>query len=154
MRSIVLVLLSGLIASGLGAAPLDMKDDQGVRWICGGAGADERRALAALEPQANLKLLLVTEKRGGFLADVEVSLFERGAGTARVAFRSDGPICLLKAPAGTYRVQASFGGKQRAAQVTLGADPQQLLRTVLAFPAEPWDGVWASDEEKAQARAP
>lgn len=154
MRSIVIAVLSGLIANGVGAAPLDMKEAQGVRWICGGAGADDRRELAALEPQANLKLLLVTEKRGGYLADVEVSLFERGAGAARVAFKSDGPICLLKAPAGNYRVQASFGGRQRAAQVMLSADPQKLLRTVLAFPAEPWDGVWASDEEKAQARAP
>lgn len=101
-----------MLTSGANAAPLDMKDERGVRWICGGAGADERRELAVLESQANLKLLLVTEKRGGYLADVEVSLFERGA------------------------------------------DPHKLQRTVLAFPAEPWDGVWASDEEKAQARAP
>lgn len=138
--------------NGASAAPLAMTEEQGVRWVCGGVGAEERREIAALEPQANLRLLFVTQKRGGYLADAEVALSERGAAAPRVSFRADGPICLLKVPAGDYVVKAKLGGKERSAQVKAGAETGKPAGAVFAFPPEPWDGIWASDEEKQGAR--
>lgn len=129
-----------------------MTQEAGVRWVCGGVGAEERRELAALEPRANLKLLFVTQKRGGYLADVAVAVTEQGAKARRLEIRSDGPVCLLDLPAGRYRVEASFGGTQRGVEVKLGADAAKLQRAVFAFPGEPWDGIWADEEEKRGAR--
>jgi hypothetical protein len=66
------VAASLVFAASAWAGPLAMTSEAGMRWVCGGVGAEERRELAALEPQANLRLLFVTEKRGGYLADVAV----------------------------------------------------------------------------------
>lgn len=151
VRRVLITALVALAATAA-AAPLEMTTEQGVRWVCGGVGVDERRTLAAMEAQANLKLLLVSEKRGGYLADVEVALFEDGASIPRLTIRSDGPICLVRAPAGRYRIEAVFSGKQRSMRLTLGAEAGKPLRAALAFPGEIWDGIWASEEEKPSAR--
>ncbi|MFY9317765.1 MAG: carboxypeptidase regulatory-like domain-containing protein, partial [Burkholderiales bacterium] len=80
-----------------------------LRYACGGIGADERRAMRSLEADASVKLLFVTEKRGGWLADVPFVL-SSAQGRELLRATSDGPICLLGLPAGRYRVSAEFGG--------------------------------------------
>jgi len=134
------------------AQELTMKEQDGLRWVCGGVGVEERQALAALEPQANLKLLLVTEKRGGYLADVGVSLYDAGAQAPRLSVVADGPMCLIHAPAGRYRIEGSSGTVKRSATANVPKESKHPVRVVLSFPGEPWDGVWASDEEKRGAR--
>lgn len=123
-----------------------------VSYFCGGVGAGERRAMKALEAQANLELLFVTQKRGGYLADVEF-IVDDGRGAKVLQAVSDGPLCLLMLPAGRYTVRASFGGATRSASVSVAA-AAAAHRVALAFPGEKWDGIWASDAEKQSARAP
>jgi hypothetical protein len=130
------------------AQDIAMKKDGPLAWACGGAGVEERAALAALRPQANLELLFVTAKRGGYLADVAVTVYEGDKPVLQVT--AEGPMCELAAPAGKYRIEAVYGGVKRSQQASAGA---KLSRVVLGFPEEPWDGIKASDEEKAQARA-
>jgi hypothetical protein len=150
----VLMSLLALVATAAGAGPLAMTETAGIRWVCGGVGADERGALGALEPQANLKVLFVTVKRGGYLADAELSVYDAGARPPRLKLVADGPICLLSLPAGAYRLEAGFGGATRSHALRIGAQPAPA-RVVFAFPPpEPWDGIWASDEEKRQATSP
>lgn len=147
------LLVAGALASFAGfaaAQDIAMKEQAGVSWACGGVGVAEREALGALRPKANLELLFVTAKRGGYLADVEVSVFPAGKPAPALQVRAQGPICLISAPAASYRIEASYRGVKRSAKVTAGTKP---ARMVFAFPEEPWDGIRASDEEKAQARA-
>jgi hypothetical protein len=106
-------------------------------------------ALAELRPQANLELLFVTAKRGGYLADVEVSLYAADKTSPVLQVTAEGPMCMILAPAGRYRIEASYAGVTRAHQVAADA---KTARVVFAFPEEPWDGIRASDEEKQQAR--
>ena len=148
MKRIVFV---GALAAcvGLAAAQdIGMKKDGPLAWACGGAGAEERAALAALRPQANLELLFVTAKRGGYLADVAVSVYAEGKPVLQVT--AEGPMCELAAPAARYRIEAVYGGVKRSQEVTAGA---KIARVVFGFPEEPWDGIKASDEEKQQSRA-
>lgn len=144
------ILFAGMLAATTGLAmgqEIALQEQGGIRWACGGAGAEERAALAALRPQANLELLFVTAKRGGYLADVAVSVY---AGDKPVLqLTAEGPMCELSAPAGSYRIESVYGGAKRSQQVSVGAG---LSRVVFAFPGEPWDGIKASDEEKQQAR--
>jgi hypothetical protein len=141
------------VATSAGAQELAMRESADFRWVCGGVGAEERAALAALRPQANLELLFVTAKRGGYLADAEVSLLPKGT-PPRPALHldADGPMCLIDAPAGRYRIEASFEGRQRVAEVSLPGKAGAPAKLVFSFPAEPWDGIWASEEEKQQAK--
>jgi hypothetical protein len=137
------------------AQPLAMKDEAGMRWVCGGVGVEERQALAALEPQANLKLLFVTVKRGGYLADIALDLYDTsGAKKPRLSLAADGPTCLVQAPAGRYRLEASFRDVRRTATALIGKETGKPARVVFSFPGEPWDGIWASEEEKRGARMP
>jgi hypothetical protein len=147
-----IVLLAGVLAAFAGAAMaqnLGMKEQGAIRWVCGGAGVEERAALAGLRAQANLELLFVTAKRGGYLADVEVALYAADRTAPVLQVTAEGPMCLISAPKGDYRIEAAYGGAKRTLRVA--ANTRQA-RAVFAFPEEPWDGIRASDEEKQQAR--
>ena len=72
MKALLLVSSLALCAGFASAEDIAMKEHAGLRFACGGAGVEERTALAALRPQANLEFLFVTAKRGGYLADVDL----------------------------------------------------------------------------------
>jgi len=134
------------------AQELAMKRDGAVSWTCGGVGADERRAIEALKPQARIEVLFVTAKRGGYVSDARLAMYDaRGGRVLDVA--ADGPVCLIDAPAGRYRLEATYSGVTRKARSTIG-NAGAPRRIVFAFPEEPWDGIRASPEEKAQAAQP
>lgn len=118
---------------------------------CGGVGVEERATLRAREGAASLKLVFVTAKRGGWLADAEVVVAD-AKGRELLRTRADGPICHVTLPEGRYRITAVLAGATRAASVAVPAKPSRAQQVVFAFPGEPWDGIWASDEEKRQAR--
>ena len=127
-----------------------MSREGAAQYFCGGVGADERGAMRTLEPQANLKLLFVTKKRGGYLADAAVTISDGKA--TRFSAVADGPICLLDLPAGKYLVSARIGDAERAIRVEVGASHGKPRQLAFEFAGEPWDGIWASPEEKQQAR--
>lgn len=145
-----LLLPLAIASTGAFAGEPSMAREGAVSFFCGGVGAGERRAMKALESEANLQLLFVTEKRGGYLADVALAVEDdKGASVLRTV--SGGPLCLLRLPAGRYVVRASIGGATRSVPVRVAVAAH---RVALAFPGEKWDGIRASEEEKQSARAP
>lgn len=131
------------------AQALALQPAAGLRYACGGVGAEERRELAQLRRPGQLEILFTSASRGSYLAAVEVEIVPTGGGTAR--FRAEGPTCLVDAPAGRYRITARLGGTERSREVVLSKAGTKVAFT---FPDEPWDGIRASDEEKRQARQP
>jgi hypothetical protein len=97
-----------------------------------------------------IKVLFVSAKRGGYLAGVAVAVTD--GKNALFEAVADGPICLLRLPKGSYRLSARLGDADRSARIAVGAPTGTPPQVVFAFPGEPWDGIWASDEEKHQAR--
>jgi len=134
----ILIAMVALAALPLGAAAqqLAMQDSGGVRWVCGGVGDEERESLAALESQANLSITFAAGKRGAYLADVQMSLYGAGAKSPSLDIKTDGPICLLHAAPGRYRIEASFNGVKRSADATVAADAKRPVRVVLVFPEQ------------------
>ena len=118
--------------AGAGAQPLPVEQSGGVRWRCGGIGVEERDALAKMERGSNLKVVFAAGARGEYVANVGVTLTE-GKGAA-VKFVAQGPICLINAPAGRYRVEASFGDAKRDVSTTLAKDPPAPAMVVIRFP--------------------
>ena len=124
---------------------------QQVRYTCGGVGSDERRMLESARADARLELLFVTAKRGGYIAGAQVTV---SRGNERLAaFESEGPICLLDLPAGSYRIDAKLGDATSTRTVKVPATGR-APRAIFTFPDEPSDGIEASEEEKRQAREP
>ncbi len=153
IRSIVpAALLAAIVPLAVPAQAPPIREAETARWKCGGVGAEERRDLAALARQSNLELTFTTQKRGAFVAGVEVEL-RSAEGTAR-RFVAEGPICIVDAAPGTWRVLATLNGVERSREVRLGARGKPGAKVALTFPDEPSDGIRATEEEKAQARKP
>lgn len=147
-------LWAAMLAAALPAygQPPALQQQGDVRWVCGGVGADERRALDALRPQANLEIVFASDKRGGYIAGADLAVLRGKAETPVLRITSDGPLCLLHAPPGPYTLRARVGSAERSR--TVRVPDKGIARAVLAFPEEPWDGIRASEEEKRQARQP
>jgi hypothetical protein len=124
MKTVLLAGTFAAFASLAAGQDIAMKPQGGIGWACGGAGVEERAALAALRPQANLELLFVTARRGGYLADVEVAIFP--------------------ADKNSRLIQVTYGGASRSLRVAADTRPARAV----------WDGIKASDEEKQQATRP
>ena len=154
MRSRDLLLAAALAFPAIAAAALpDYHRQGGVGWVCAGVGSDERRTMEALRARADVEILFVSAKRGAYLAGVQWTL--RGPdGVAVLRATADGPFCFVDAPPGRYKVEARLGEVTRTAQASIGRAHGKAARVVVAFPDEPWDGIEASPEEKAQAASP
>ena len=133
--------------ASLAAEQVAMREQAGIRYACGGVGDEEREALLAFRPQANMELLLVTEKRGGYLAGVPLTI-SRAGGAPLVQIADAGPICLVTAPPGAYRVEATYEGVTRSRTVNVASASGKAKPAVLAFPDDSFDGISATEDEK------
>jgi hypothetical protein len=116
------------------AQSFEMKEQAGVRWACGGIGAEERAAFAKLEGQSDLKLVFASGKRGEYVSDVAVSLTDATGKRMNLQFTADGPICLLQAPAGNYRVEAAYAQTKQGAAAAIGKQAGKPATVILNFP--------------------
>ncbi len=132
------LLLAAAFAAACGAAQAQgpaFKDDAGLRWVCAGVGEEEREALAALEPQANLKLMFIVGGRGAFVANVDVSLYDAASELLRFTMIAQGPVCLIQAPAGRYRIAATYDETRIERTIALPAKRgNEPVRVVFSFP--------------------
>jgi hypothetical protein len=151
MKKIQILVAACAAAFVANAAALEQKSDGAAAWVCGGAGEQERIQLKGLESEASAELLFVTEKRGGYLADVDFVVRDQKGGTV-LQGRADGPKCLLSVPAGRYRVEATFEGSRRSANFQVAGARGKPTRTVLTFPRDPSETIAPSAEEKAGVR--
>jgi hypothetical protein len=139
-ESMKTILLAAALVAACGAAQaqeLALKDDAGLRWVCGGVGEEERETLAGLEPQVNLKLMFVTGKRGAFVSDVDVSLYDAASELLRFTMIAQGPICLIQAPAGRYRITATYDGTRLERSIALPEKrASEPVRAVFSFPEQ------------------
>jgi hypothetical protein len=87
-----------------------IQSDQGIRYVSGGVGEDERAALDAVSNQFNLRLIFAMQGSGEYLAWVRVNISDTRGGTA-LAAESHGPWFLVQLPPGEYVVEASAPGQ-------------------------------------------
>ena len=110
--------LAGAAFAQDGLPPLQTSG--GVSYMTGGVGLDESDAIKAAEKDFNLSLLFAQNKRGEYLSDVKVSIADK-AGKTVLKVVSDGPMLLVRLPAGAYKVSADHGGKTLVKTVQVAA---------------------------------
>jgi hypothetical protein len=96
-------------------------------YVNGGVTKEEADYLRVQAPSYPLEILFSKATRAGnaFAADVNVTIRdERGADVLSV--QSAEPILLAKLPPGRYHVEATYEGRTRTAEVTLGGGHQKL----------------------------
>ena len=79
----------------------------GIAYVSGGIGEDEVAAMNKMAAQYSLRVM-VAAPSGEYLSDVDVSIAS-AAGKPVFSARTDGPILLVRLPAGHYRVSATSG---------------------------------------------
>jgi hypothetical protein len=114
---------------GLGAAPpappttlMTMPqavERDGVRYLTGGVGHDEREAMRAAARDFNLYLSFAQHGTGAFVALVDVAIRD-AQGREVVSIPQAGPILMAQLPRGTYNVEATYEGRTQTRQVSVG----------------------------------
>lgn len=99
--------------------PLQVQEQQGVTFVSGGFGQDERDRLQAMQGQFNLKLVFAIDA-GNYLAGIDVRIVDR-QGSALVETTSDGPILMANLPAGAYTVLADNKGNKKERTVNVSS---------------------------------
>jgi hypothetical protein len=102
----------------LQAGSLPMRDYQGVKYVSGGVGQDERDYLNSVENQFNLQLMFAAEG-GAFLSSVKV-LIQDARGATVLDAVADGPYFYAALRPGTYTVTANLDGRSSQRKVTVG----------------------------------
>jgi hypothetical protein len=123
-----------LLATAATAQPFPFSEQGDVRWVCAGVGEDERENLAKLEPGSSLKLVFAAGSQGHYLAAVDVILSDREGKRPALKFTAQGPICLVQAPAGRYRLEASFRDEKRSVSAAVPKEAKQPGMVVFRFP--------------------
>ncbi len=119
LRHIGLALAAGAVCFGLAMSTAwsqsQATTQEGIPYVSGGVGDEERAAMEGLAGQYNLKLEFARQDRA-MLGDVQVSL----TGPVAASLLSPGPVLLLKLPPGAYTVTATVAGVAKTAKVTVG----------------------------------
>jgi hypothetical protein len=88
--------------------------DQGVRYLVGGVGSDERKMMEHLSADYNVKFVFA-DTFGEYMSDVDVRI-EDSQGKSVAHLVTNGPWLYVKLPAGGYRVQATHAAKTMEVQ--------------------------------------
>ena len=114
MKAILCVPASALALAvafqAVGAALPQARTEQGITYISGGIGHDESAAMKAEAGNYPLSMVFSAGKDNEYLADVRIAIKDE-AGKEVLNAVSDGPIMLVKVPAGTYSIAAERNGK-------------------------------------------
>ena len=110
-------------------SPPQVKMYQGIPYISGGVGDEERDLLQAQSREYNVKLTFAA-KEGNYLSDIPVTIMD-SQGRKVLDAVAEGPLLYTKLPPGTYNVIAQADGQthQRKVQV----NQQQLAQVTFAW---------------------
>jgi hypothetical protein len=118
------VALALALPAGAVAVP-QAKTDHGVTYVSGGIGHDEAAAMRAEAKRYPLSMVFSAGKHNEYLAGVKVKLEDK-SGKVVLNEVADGPIMLVKVPAGRYTIEATRDGKteHRTVEVPAKGDRQ------------------------------
>jgi len=97
---------------------------EGIPYISGGVGQEERDALAAKSKDYNLKLMFAA-KGGEYHADIKVSITD-SRGKQIFSAVADGPWFFTNLPAGKYTVTATMKDSAKSSKVNIVKGKKQI----------------------------
>ena len=95
-----------------------------VQYVCGGVGQGALKHLQAQAGKFNLGFWMVKGPQGAYLANVPVKVMQGGKTVAQ--FTASGPLCYLKAPAGSYTIVGRHDGQTRTITAQSGTTAHYL----------------------------
>ena len=93
--------------------------EDGITYISGGNGLEERQALDEVAGDYNLKLVFAEQGSGAYLADVKLVIMNM-KGQKILEAVSDGPWFFVKLAPGRYKIAAESEGQSQVQQTKVG----------------------------------
>jgi len=106
-------------------------------YVSGGIGQDEAEVMRQAAANYPLTLELATAAGGprdAYISDARVDIHD-GSGNPVLSTTTQGPIMLVRLPAGTYTVDVGWHGTQKRKTVEVGGQRRQHV--MLEFPDDP-----------------
>lgn len=137
MNTFIRLLFCGmLLITGVTLSPAAEQNDslpeqkvyQGIPYVSGGVGSEEREQFAAIGKNYNLKLVFAF-KSGAYLSDVQVDISD-SIGKKVLSAVAEGPWFFTNLPPGKFTITATMMGKEKQNKVNIGKDKKQ---TTLRF---------------------
>jgi hypothetical protein len=127
-----LLLIVGGIAYQVAAEgnvlPVEQSEYQGIPYVSGGVGSEEREQFDAIGKNYSIKLVFAG-KSGEYVEDIKVEILD-SIGKKVLNAVSEGPWFFSKLPPGKYTVTVTRMGKEKQKKVTIGKNQKQ---TTLRF---------------------
>lgn len=120
---ILILGLSGPLLAGAADSSepvLQPVTEDGITYVSGGNGLEERQALNEVSGDYNLKLVFAEKDSGSYLADVKLSIMNM-KGQKVLEAVSDGPWFFVKLVPGRYKITAETAGQTQARQAKVGS---------------------------------
>ncbi len=116
-----------LVVAGADAEVLDLQPvkTDGIQYISGGVGLDERVQMEEMAKGYNVKAVFATAS-GSYVADVEVRITDAKGGKVLDA-TSRGPWFYVNLPAGRYTIEAVYKGKSKRQIITAGPGAKSVI---------------------------
>ena len=102
-----------------------VQEQNGIQFISGGVGTEERDALQAMKGRFNLELTMATPS-GKYIGSTMLRIVNP-EGKAVLETRTDGPIFMAKLPPGQYTIQAEAGGQKMTRTASVGSGGTQQV---------------------------
>lgn len=113
----------------LAAQAQEVRKQQGIAYVTGGIGVNERTALRAMQDDFSVKLRFAV-KEGAYLANVNVEI-QDAQGKSVLEGTSDGPWFMVNLKPGTYTVLASDANEKIRRQVQI--QPESFEEVLFSF---------------------
>ena len=104
-------------------APQVQHSPSGIDYISGGAGEEDRTAMAAHAAEFPLKVVL-SASAGEYLVADKLSVVTPQGELLRV--RDAGPVVMMRLPPGTYTLEATSQGRTERRTVRVGSGPETV----------------------------
>lgn len=113
------VLACGALSYTASAQEIEQKSSNGITYVTGGVGSEERQAMAELSPQFNVKMTFADRVTGDYRSGVAVEVRDM-RGNVRMQTDDAGPMLYAQLPPGRYRLTANVDGQQQQRTITVG----------------------------------
>ncbi|PPA75771.1 carboxypeptidase regulatory-like domain-containing protein [Achromobacter spanius] len=111
--------IAGVLSTAQAALPA-VQQQGSVQYISGGIGIDESEAMKAAAKDYPLSLTFAAQREGkaDYVASVAVVIRD-AQGKEVLKTTAEGPYMLIKLPAGTYKVSATYEGRAQEREVNV-----------------------------------
>ncbi|GAB2841135.1 hypothetical protein GCM10027277_05160 [Pseudoduganella ginsengisoli] len=105
--------------TAVSAQEIAQQSSNGVNYVTGGVGSEERQAMQEVSPQYNVKLTFADKGTGEYRSGADVEVRDM-RGNVRLQANDAGPLLYAQLPPGRYRVTANVDGRQQLRTITVG----------------------------------